>query len=116
MIDDKVIEQLKAEGYNVHKRMDEKLLKRRNEIYSKIFGYIYHATHMFYKQYGYDPYIYCLEQYAQDRVRKMMKKRYGTLNYQDISDELWPEVKQEMIEVAKNYIDYKIRKEEARNR
>lgn len=110
MIDDKVIEQLKAEGYNVHKKMDEKLLKRRNEIYSEIFGYIFRHC----RTYGYYP--YSLEQYAKDRVRKMMKKRYGTLNYQDISDELWPEVKQEMIEVATNYIDDRIREKEARNR
>ena len=113
MIDDKTIEQLKTEGYDIHKRMDKKLLKRRNEIYNEISKYIMHAEYVYHRQYGEYPYVYCLEQYAQDRVRKAMKKLYGTLNYQDIPDGRWLEVRKEMIETAKNYIDYRIRKAKA---
>ena len=111
MIDSKVLEQLKEEGYSVHKRMDEKCLKRRSEVYSKIFHYCLHAQYVYKMKNGKYPYIYCLEQYAQDRVRKTMKKLYGTLNYQDIPDEQWPEVKARLIETAKDYIDYRIEKE-----
>ena len=111
MIDSKVLEQLKEEGYSVHKRMDEKCLKRRNEIYGWILDYAGHIRYMYSKKHGNYPYIYCYEQYAQDKTRNAMKKMYGNLNYQDIPDEQWPEVKEKLIKVAKDYMDYKIQKQ-----
>ena len=103
------IEEMKEEmtknGYTVHKKMDEKLLTRRNEVYWKIECYIGTKEYRYRQQFGVYPELYCIEIYAQNKIRAKMKQKYGSIDYSIIPDEQWPNVKEELIKIGKDYID-----------
>ena len=107
---DEMKQELKKAGYTVHEKMDEKLLKRRGDVYFRIFDYIGTKRYRYFRQYGKYAYIYCIEQYAQNEVRKRMKAKFGHIDYSRIPDEQWPAVRDELWETAKGYIDRRFEK------
>lgn len=111
------IEELKEElnkaGYATHKKVDEKLLKRRASLYFQIFDYVETSRYVIWRKTRKYVSTYLFEQSAQNIVRKKMKEKYGSIDYGAIPDDEWLTVKQELFEVAKCYIDRRFKKAEA---
>lgn len=110
------ISELQKNGYTIHKKMSDTALNRRYEIGREISHYYSDACRRYRNKTGrkFESYWWTsgwtyVEEFARAKGRKIAKEISQGVRYDEVSDELWPVVKEAMIEEAKKYIDRKIK-------
>ena len=112
--------ELEKKGYSViRKGVEAKEIERRDPLYWKISEYFWKYERKHYRETGelypdgillWTSNVTNVEVYARQAGRHMMKRKYGYKRFDEVPDNEWPIIEEEVYITAKRYIDRKIEK------